>query len=102
MTETIEAPPGPVGANYIGGEWRPSRSGRTYEKRNPARPSDLVGTFPASGGMERDGDEGIVVLGANAFVIEPLGRPLGELMPEKSTYFYPKPLTGLVLHVMEE
>jgi alpha-ketoglutaric semialdehyde dehydrogenase len=49
MTETIEAPPGPVGANYIGGEWRPSRSGRTYEKRNPARPSDVVGTFPASG-----------------------------------------------------
>jgi acyl-CoA reductase-like NAD-dependent aldehyde dehydrogenase len=49
MTETLEAPPGPVGANYIGGEWRPSRSGRTYEKRNPARPSDVVGSFPASG-----------------------------------------------------
>jgi acyl-CoA reductase-like NAD-dependent aldehyde dehydrogenase len=48
MTKTIEAPAGPVGANYIGGEWRPSRSGRTYEKRNPARPSDVVGTFPAS------------------------------------------------------
>lgn len=45
----IEAPPAPVGANYIGGEWTPSRNGRTYEKRNPARPSDLVGTFPASG-----------------------------------------------------
>jgi uncharacterized protein (DUF1015 family) len=26
----------------------------------------------------------------------------GERMPHKSTYFYPKPLTGLVLHVMEE
>lgn len=26
----------------------------------------------------------------------------GERMPHKSTYFFPKPLTGLVLHVMEE
>ena len=25
----------------------------------------------------------------------------GERMPHKSTYFYPKPLTGLVIHVME-
>jgi acyl-CoA reductase-like NAD-dependent aldehyde dehydrogenase len=49
MTETLKAPAGPVGANYIGGEWTASRSGRTYEKRNPARPSDVVGSFPASG-----------------------------------------------------
>jgi hypothetical protein len=26
----------------------------------------------------------------------------GERMPHKSTYFYPKPLTGLVINVMEE
>lgn len=26
----------------------------------------------------------------------------GERMPHKSTYFYPKPLTGLVIHVMED
>ncbi len=26
----------------------------------------------------------------------------GERMPHKSTYFFPKPLTGLVLHVMDE
>ncbi|CAI4033123.1 hypothetical protein DNFV4_03556 [Nitrospira tepida] len=26
----------------------------------------------------------------------------GERMPHKSTYFYPKPVTGLVLHVMED
>ena len=26
----------------------------------------------------------------------------GERMPHKSTYFYPKPLTGLVIHAMEE
>ena len=27
---------------------------------------------------------------------------VGERMPHKSTYFYPKPLTGLVINVMEE
>jgi uncharacterized protein (DUF1015 family) len=26
---------------------------------------------------------------------------VGDLMPHKSTYFYPKPLTGLVLNVMD-
>jgi uncharacterized protein (DUF1015 family) len=26
----------------------------------------------------------------------------GERMPHKSTYFFPKPLTGLVMNVMEE
>jgi len=35
--------------NLIGGRWVPARSGRTFEDRNPARPSDLVGTFPESG-----------------------------------------------------
>src|SRR6266508_45352 len=48
MSETLEAPARPALANYIAGEWSPSRSGRTYEKRNPARPSELVGEFPAS------------------------------------------------------
>ncbi|MEK7268431.1 MAG: DUF1015 domain-containing protein, partial [Nitrospirota bacterium] len=26
----------------------------------------------------------------------------GERMPHKSTYFYPKPLTGLVMNIFEE
>lgn len=34
--------------NFIDGEWRASATGRTYEKRNPFRPNDVVGTFPAS------------------------------------------------------
>jgi acyl-CoA reductase-like NAD-dependent aldehyde dehydrogenase len=33
--------------NYIGGEWRGARSGETYEKRNPMRPDEVVGEFPA-------------------------------------------------------
>jgi alpha-ketoglutaric semialdehyde dehydrogenase len=45
----LEAPPRPEAANYVGGAWAPARSGRTYEKRNPARPSELVGAFPSSG-----------------------------------------------------
>jgi len=34
--------------NYIGGEWRPAASGRTFENRNPADTDDLIGTFAAS------------------------------------------------------
>ncbi len=50
MAELVtDAPARPAAANYLGGEWRPSASGETYEKRNPARPSEIVGEFPASG-----------------------------------------------------
>jgi alpha-ketoglutaric semialdehyde dehydrogenase len=33
--------------SYVGGEWRGARSGETYEKRNPMRPDEVVGEFPA-------------------------------------------------------
>ncbi len=49
MSEVLEAPPRPAFANFVGGEWRPSLSGKTYEKRNPWRPSESIGEFPASG-----------------------------------------------------
>jgi alpha-ketoglutaric semialdehyde dehydrogenase len=45
----LEAPARPALANYVGGEWVPARGGGTYEKRNPANPSEVVGEFPASG-----------------------------------------------------
>jgi alpha-ketoglutaric semialdehyde dehydrogenase len=32
--------------NYIDGEWVPAQSGETFENRNPARTSDLIGVFP--------------------------------------------------------
>ena len=35
-------------ANFIDGEWGASRSGRTYERLNPWRPSEVVGEFPSS------------------------------------------------------
>lgn len=47
MVETI---PSTRAANLIAGEWRPSRSGRVYERHNPWRPRDSVGEFPASDG----------------------------------------------------
>lgn len=34
--------------NYIGGQWVSAKSGKTFESRNPADPSDLIGVFPAS------------------------------------------------------
>jgi len=37
-----------AGANYIAGEWRRSRTGGTYERRNPWRPAEPVGEFPSS------------------------------------------------------
>jgi aldehyde dehydrogenase (NAD+) len=48
MTDVLEAPARPAFANFVGGEWRPSRSGATYEKRGPWRPSEIVGEFPRS------------------------------------------------------
>lgn len=35
--------------NYIGGQWVAAQSGDTFESRNPARQSDVIGAFPASG-----------------------------------------------------
>ena len=40
--------------NLIGGKWLPSRSGKSFENRNPARTSDLIGTFPDSGPEDVD------------------------------------------------
>jgi aldehyde dehydrogenase (NAD+) len=36
-------------ANFVGGEWRPSRAGETYTTRNPMRPAQAVAEFPLSG-----------------------------------------------------
>lgn len=43
--------------NFIDGEWRASAVGRTYEKRNPFKPREVVGEFPASG--EGDVEEAV-------------------------------------------
>jgi aldehyde dehydrogenase (NAD+) len=46
MSETLTGSPA---RNYVGGEWRESAGGETYEKRSPWRPSEVVGVYPASG-----------------------------------------------------
>ena len=48
-------------ANFIGGEWRASVGGRTYEKRNPFRTTDLVGEFPASEASDVDAAIGAAI-----------------------------------------
>ena len=48
MTDVLEAPTRPAFANFVGGAWRPSESGRTYEKHGPWRPAEVIGEFPAS------------------------------------------------------
>src|ERR1700751_1023553 len=45
MTDTVSST---TAANFIAGEWRPSRSGNTYERHSPWRPSEVVGEFPSS------------------------------------------------------
>jgi acyl-CoA reductase-like NAD-dependent aldehyde dehydrogenase len=47
MSETVEAPARASLGIYSGGEWRSARSGETYEKRNPMRPSEVVAEVPA-------------------------------------------------------
>lgn len=38
--------------NLIAGRWRPSRSGSTYERSGPWRPSQVLGEFPSSDGED--------------------------------------------------
>ena len=35
--------------NHVDGKWLQSKSGKTFENRNPADRDDLIGLFPASG-----------------------------------------------------
>jgi len=41
-------------ANFVAGSWTPARSGRTYERHNPWRPSEIVGEFPSSSAEDVD------------------------------------------------
>ncbi len=52
--------------NFIGGEWKKSSSGKTFDDVNPARNSDLVGRFPSSNAGDVDA---AVRAAAAAFVL---------------------------------
>jgi alpha-ketoglutaric semialdehyde dehydrogenase len=43
--------------NFINGKWVPAKSGKTFQSTNPANPSDVIGTFPASD--KQDVDEAV-------------------------------------------
>ncbi len=51
MSETTAAP---RAANFVAGQWTQSRDGATYERRNPWRPSEVVGEFPNCGADDVD------------------------------------------------
>ena len=51
MSDTIIAP---GAANFVAGKWIASRAGRTYERHNPWRPSEVVGEFPSSSAEDVD------------------------------------------------
>src|SRR5215217_5339572 len=72
MADTMTAP-----ANFIAGEWRPSAAGDTYEKRNPARPGEVVGEFPSSTREDVD----LAVQAAQDATRE-MGKPLREARME--------------------
>jgi delta 1-pyrroline-5-carboxylate dehydrogenase len=55
MSETTAAP---RAANFVAGQWTQSRDGATYERRNPWRPSEVVGEFPSSGADDVDASVG--------------------------------------------
>ncbi len=40
--------------NYIGGQWVPAQGGETFESRNPARPSEVLGVFQRSTNADVD------------------------------------------------
>ncbi len=61
MTETLTQA---LAGNYVGGEWRSSLSGETYEKHSPWRPSEVTGVYPASGA---DDAQAAVAAAAAAF-----------------------------------
>ncbi len=50
--------------NFIGGKWLASKSGKTFENRNPANTDDLIGLFPASTAEDVDA---AVAAAKNAF-----------------------------------
>ena len=64
MSETLQAPVRPALANFVGGEWLPSQSGETYEKRSPIHPAEVIGELPASGAKDV---EAAVAAAADAF-----------------------------------
>ena len=78
MTETLTGAPA---RNYVGGEWRESATGETYEKRSPWRPSEVTGVYPAS---DAEDARAAIEAAREAFpgVVGASRRPAGRLLHE--------------------
>jgi alpha-ketoglutaric semialdehyde dehydrogenase len=61
-------------ANFIGGEWVPSRSGRTSERLNPWRPSEVVAEVPRSGADDVDAAIGAAADAARSWARLPAAK----------------------------
>lgn len=66
--------------NYVAGEWRGSASGETYEKRNPWRPQEVAGVYPASDAE----DARAAIEAASAAFPDWSGLPAAQ----RATFFY--------------
>jgi acyl-CoA reductase-like NAD-dependent aldehyde dehydrogenase len=58
MSQDVEEPARSPRQIYIGGEWRPSASGETYERHNPMRPSEAVARVASAN--EEDAEAAVV------------------------------------------
>jgi aldehyde dehydrogenase (NAD+) len=75
------------GRNYIGGEWRPAASGRTFEQRNPAWLHEVTGTFADSS----TADVGAAIAAAQAAF--PAWRALS---PQKRKVYLDRALRAMI------
>lgn len=75
--------------NYIGGRWQDAASGATFESRNPARRSDLIGSFPQSSKEDVDAAVRAANEAFNAWRLMPapkrgdILRRLGDILTER-------------------
>jgi aldehyde dehydrogenase (NAD+) len=65
--------------NYVAGEWRASAGGKTYVKRNPARPEEVIGEFPASGVEDVDAAVGAAAAAFPEWAALPAAQRAGYL-----------------------
>ena len=77
--------------NYINGQWVDAQSGETFESRNPARQSDLIGSFPLSGQADVDAAVAAAKEAFQAWRLMPapkrgeILKRVGDLMTERKS-----------------
>ncbi len=80
MTDTVAAPAGTTGLNFIGGSWAPAASGATYAKVNPMRPAEVTGEFASSSEVDADAAVAAASAAFPAWAALPMARRAGYLL----------------------